>query len=356
MRSQKSLLILGFMASLFIGRPLFAEVVAHLYSAEVMVTGQSEKDRNLAMQQALAQVLIKLTGDEKILQTPEIKKITKQSTNYAQDFTYISREQTPGKMRLQVNFNPKAIDELLLQAKISRWSADRPMLLSWFVVRDNSGLSLVDSEHRAALHSELKEALKQYGLPYVFPIMDISTLTQITPQMIWDGKQADLAQQVEAYHPDATLLIKLSQDAKASEAWTAQANLHWGEKNLQFEAKRATPELALKPLVAQVAWALAQAKVVETGTSTQQNVALTVQAINDADTLQQMLTHLKKITADPEIDVLGVQSDTVQLSLAVSGGAAGLNNLLKHDILMVPVSATDASKNEDSLTYRWQPQ
>ena len=65
-----------------------AEEVSGLYSGLVFVADQSEQSRKLGVRDALAQVLIKLTGNSNIMQVPGIQQAVTNTDNYVAGVGY----------------------------------------------------------------------------------------------------------------------------------------------------------------------------------------------------------------------------------------------------------------------------
>ncbi len=69
--------------------PVQAEFVRDLYSAEVPVAGRQQAALDAASRDAMAQVLVKLSGSEEVLAFPEVKSALSQSRGYGNVIAYI---------------------------------------------------------------------------------------------------------------------------------------------------------------------------------------------------------------------------------------------------------------------------
>jgi hypothetical protein len=92
---------------------------AGLYTGQVPVDSQSDADRAAALKNALAQVVIRVSGDPGALARPELAKAVGDAERYVQQFQY-DREvvtdasgQPQGRLTLVAQFDRDAVDRLL---------------------------------------------------------------------------------------------------------------------------------------------------------------------------------------------------------------------------------------------------
>src|ERR1700722_17064182 len=67
---------------------VFAVKINSLYQGEVPVHSQSLQDRQQATQEALAQVLIKVSGNSQVISNPRIKSRLRMAASLIQEYTY----------------------------------------------------------------------------------------------------------------------------------------------------------------------------------------------------------------------------------------------------------------------------
>lgn len=71
---KRTLILVFSLFCAYVPAEVIAEEVTGLYSGQVSVADQTEQSRKSGVRDALAQVLIKLTGNSKIMQVPGIQK------------------------------------------------------------------------------------------------------------------------------------------------------------------------------------------------------------------------------------------------------------------------------------------
>lgn len=90
-----------------------------LYSAQVPVASQSAKDRADALKDALAQVVVNLTGgDKSVLAQPAVAKAIDDAERYVQQYQYAQQVtnnngQPQINLQLQAEFDHTAVDQML---------------------------------------------------------------------------------------------------------------------------------------------------------------------------------------------------------------------------------------------------
>ncbi|MEP6484348.1 MAG: DUF2066 domain-containing protein [Rudaea sp.] len=95
--------------------PAFA---AGLYSGQVPVNSQAEGERAEALKNALAQVIVKVSGDSAILTRPEIAKAVAGAGRYVQQYQYTQEIVNDGgqphaRLSLVAQFDRDAVDQLV---------------------------------------------------------------------------------------------------------------------------------------------------------------------------------------------------------------------------------------------------
>ncbi|HZP65651.1 MAG TPA: DUF2066 domain-containing protein [Rudaea sp.] len=101
--------------------PLPLRAAASLYTGEVPVSSQSEGERTEALKNALAQVIVKVSGDNGLLTQPAIVKAIASADHYVQQYQYAQNVVTDAgqpqvRLTLIAQFDRDAVDQLLRDA------------------------------------------------------------------------------------------------------------------------------------------------------------------------------------------------------------------------------------------------
>lgn len=98
-----------------------AACAAGLYSGQVPVNSQSDEERAGALKAALAQVVVKVSGDAGVVNKPDVAKAIASADKYVQQYQYAQDVVTDGgqpqvRLSLVAQFDRDAIDRLLADA------------------------------------------------------------------------------------------------------------------------------------------------------------------------------------------------------------------------------------------------
>ena len=181
-----------------------------IYRADALVKSQSESERNTAARATFGEVVVRVSGQRNALSHPLITAALPKAQNYLFGFSYRSvadKVMVDGKawpaIGLQLNYEPKAVEQLLRQAQLPLWPAVRPKVLVWLVARDQQGLRLVPD----AMDLQAMQAQAQYrGLPLSFPKLDFEDNLALTAEDLWALNIEKIKAASLRYKADAILI------------------------------------------------------------------------------------------------------------------------------------------------------
>lgn len=157
---------------------------AKLYQAKAVISGTSEARRALGFALCLKDVLIKVSGDPRLLDDARVAALVKQAGALASGFSY--RDRLSGKPihdeqgtydrphDLTCEFDPAKIDAALLMLGAKPWLAARPRIVVMLGIRDRKGATGMLAEDSAGpndadMRISLASAAEQLGLPVGLP-------------------------------------------------------------------------------------------------------------------------------------------------------------------------------------------
>jgi uncharacterized protein len=181
-----------------------------IYSAEALVKNQSEKERNAAARASIGGLVVRVSGQRGALDNPAVKAALPKAQNYLFGFSYKSsaeriteKGKTYTAVGLQLNYEPKAIEQLLREAQLPLWPAVRPKLLIWLVAKDQTGLHLVPE----LVDSQALQAQAKYrGLPISRPTLDLEDSISLSADDLWSLNLEKIKAASIRYNPDAILI------------------------------------------------------------------------------------------------------------------------------------------------------
>lgn len=230
--------ILGFVVLLMVGSAR-AEVVPDLYRGEAIVTGQDNiGERVRGIRTALIQVLVKLSGDDRLIDHPTLAPILANTQSYVKNYEYedrkkgipISDEQgtRDRSYYLRVDFDPVGVHGILARLGLDPWHADRPRLLVVLAITDDSGPFIVGTEERRGIgqRDTLFDDAHRRGLPLVLPKMDTVETLAISHTEVASASGQALGALAMSYSAGAVLsgAMAMTSDGYWSTDWTLMAD------------------------------------------------------------------------------------------------------------------------------------
>jgi uncharacterized protein len=157
---------------------------AKLYQATAVISGTSGARRELGFALCLKDVLVKVSGDPRLLEDARVDALAKQAGALVSGFSY--RDRLSGRPihdeqgtydrphDLTCDFDSGKIDAALLTLGAKPWLAPRPRIGVMLGIRDRKGATATLAEDSAGpngadMRGSLAAAAKQLGLPVELP-------------------------------------------------------------------------------------------------------------------------------------------------------------------------------------------
>lgn len=361
-------------SGLLIGLLLCANLTAHaaivtdLYEASVPVPDQSAGARNVALQQALAAVLVKVTGERSAGGVPALASLLQNPSQFLQQYRY---EQAPGAngtpaltyydltrvgtpaipltgLLLSARFDPEVVDQAVRAAHEPLWGRERPATLVWIAFQDGSNVSIVSASGNSAIVQAMNSAAQQRGVTLMFPAMDAVDQQAIGIPDITEDNTARIQQASQRYKPDATLIGSIYMTTPGQ--YAARWQLTVGNQTASWT----TPPNDLASVAADgvqtaadnyAKWFALAADAVG-----QDGVTLSVTGISGVDAYAKVLAYLGKLTPVKSVQVTRVDNHTVYFSLDTRGSLANLQQAVLLGDLLKTAAPAAASANPPSAT------
>ncbi len=191
-----------------------AKQLTDLYQA-VVPAGQSQ---SAWQQQALAQVLVKVTVNPAVIDQPSIKAELKNAGNYIKTFAAVSLEQGPA---LKVGLDEQKVQQLLSQHQIAIWGARRPAIVLWPVEQTaESRIFMQGAAHPVLSH--LQQQALAIGLPLELPTANDTYVPPLSQDEVWAGNWLLIEQASLPLNADQTLILLFDQPSAAQYRLTWQ--------------------------------------------------------------------------------------------------------------------------------------
>jgi len=213
--------------------------VSGLYQAEVPIAGEGTAQRNEAIGRAFADMLVKVTGNRRIVALGGLEQALGKASRYVQQYSYrmadLSQQGSPGgapQRFLKVFFDAGAVDRLLTERQLPVWSANRPSILVWMGVEQRGKRRLLVSEQDPAVRGSIDAAAGNRGLPIVFPIMDLEDQGSLQVADLWGDFESNIRAASRRYGTDLILTGRL---VRVSDGfWRGHWRLYQGQGTLNW--------------------------------------------------------------------------------------------------------------------------
>lgn len=326
-----------------------------LYQGEVVVEDQSSGARNAALTEALAQVVVKVTGNPETPDADAVQDHLSKASQYVQQYQYRTEERprpdgesADRVLLLLARFDPAAVERILRDASLSRWGEERPTVLVWLVMQRDGERELVGVEEPDIVKS-LHRAADRRGLPILLPLLDLADQREVSTRELWGGFTDSLVEASARYGTETFLLGRLAEDG---DEWRGRWTLYDQGRERQFESKAETLADVLASGVASSADALGGRYAVPMTDQAGSRVRVAVEGVTRLADYDRVLDYLGGLTLVQEASLVGVQEDTLSLELLLSAGldrldqTIGLGQVLTRSPARVAVDAASTD-----LTY-----
>ena len=360
-KSSLTLLVL----LLVVAQKLDAVTLENLYQAEVLSDSQSDAQRRIDASEGLSQVLIRVSGRSDILQNPVIVAALKTPEQYYSEFSYARVEavndaaaalpqpgldplpaETPRQV-MRIRFAPSLIAKILREADLPVWGSNRPSVLSWMAIDDESGRQVLGEANPSLFAKTLNQAARARGVPLLLPLWDLEDSRGVSSSEIWGRFLGRIEAASKRYAPDKILVFRA--ESEFSNQWRGDWSLgeggQWRSGTVYGESQA---QLATA-LVGVLASVLSEQYAV---TSTRSEVRLTVEGITEIQDYAEVSRYLEGLTQVMSVQPVRILTDMVEFKLRSEGEVQQIIDVIALDRKL---SLLRLDESSSTLWYRWTP-
>lgn len=307
-----------------------------LFDAEVVVPNQTAGVRTRAMGEALAEVLVRVAGQEAVLQTAAAKQMLKRPDPLVQQYRYFNEpDSEPPQLKLWVRFDGNAIRTSLQQEGQAFWGGERPDTLVWLAVEDRGRRYVVAADDGTDVQQQIASAARQRGLPIVFPLMDLEDQSKVRFSDIWGGFFENVTEASRRYNPQAVLIGRLNRSA--SGGWSSRWHLEvagrpssWSDSNPQLS------QLAQQG-IDDTADQLASRFAVARGSGSANTVSISVSGVDSLADYARLSAYLEGLTAVVSAQPQRVDGAEIDYALQLNGSIDDLTRTVSIGTVLEPI-------------------
>jgi hypothetical protein len=199
-------------ASVLVSTCCVAATVSGMYEATVPLSDRSEGGQAIAFQDAMREVLVRVTGQRDAGSQPALAPLISDARHYVQQFRIV------GTNQFFAGFDGAKIERAVIAAGQPLWGHQRPATLVWLAVDDGQRRTLIDAQSSSDLKEVLERAAQVRGLPLRWPVGG----GRIGFDEVWNGSAESLRATASEFGADAVLVgrARSSNPASAQVQWT----------------------------------------------------------------------------------------------------------------------------------------
>jgi len=328
-----------------------ATIVSRLNIAMVPVNDTSLAARQIALPKALSQVLVKLSGNPKIMTVPMIQEALGQVNQLIQSYDYLNQTLADhsSQLILRVTFNETALKQLLRNLGQANWSDQRLLTLMWIQMVSHGNAMVLSSTNDMHLSQEVQKTAQLRGVPILFPTMDLQDQSFISSK---DPFNRSLLQQaVMRYGADAILGGYVREN---NHQWQGRWFLLAKGVPYQWGSKADSIEILLQDAVNDMANLMANQLAMVDDQALQSDVILQVNQVENLEDYVTVLSKLRRLTSVAKVTTQKINDSSLLLCVRVAGGEQALSNALASESHFVALNRPDTLEHQADLWYRWR--
>ncbi|MDP5144670.1 DUF2066 domain-containing protein [Rheinheimera baltica] len=310
------------LVSLCLLQSVSAGQINDLYQADVAAEGGND----VWQQQALIQVLIRVSGKADIDLVPEIKEESKRASVYIKQFKSV---RTADGNRMRVLLDASKVNQLLQQHNIAVWGALRPDILVWQIKQKDGERTFVrraDQPLNVALHRAFLFA----GLPLLQPLYDMDDLLNLSETDVWAGFWQQINQASVRYGADVILAVTVDE---VSENDKTLLRLSWQRQDsgrtFRDTVTAADEQSLMHNFASVLASQLAERYATLMSEQHSADIELVIQNVTNLTDLVRVQQLLQQMVGVTNVTISRFETDQAYYRLQTNIGAEGLMNALK---------------------------
>lgn len=234
--------------ALLAAMPAVAQDKGKLYEAKVIVTGTGETNRSIGFRKCLDKVLLRVSGDQRILKNPRLQTLRDNAGKLVAEFRYRDRlEGVPihdeqgthdRPHDLTCIYRPEVIDRVLASLGSKPWLGSRPELTVFLVARNGARQFLLtrDGAEGPYMRDSFEAAAEPLAMTISFPSAELLKTVGLTGNTLLNANLATLDDVARKAGGDRALVGSIVWSDKDL-GWIANWRIDSGSRNHEWKVK-----------------------------------------------------------------------------------------------------------------------
>lgn len=334
------MLLLAFWACLLSPMPASAVAVAGLFEVRMTVDDESSEVRRTALNDGLVEVLIRVSGDSKLLQKIEQPP----ADDYVQRFEYSEQDAALSggvagekRQRLWVRYNATRVLDYLRRQNIPIWGEHRSQAVIWLAVRDGGQRYILKESNKSLIKGSVDAAFSRRGIPAIWPKNDETDQRAIRFADIWAGFTEPLQKASKRYAAGSIIAANLSWTGTE---WKGEWSLLMADEVKKWSLSGADYASLVANAADLIADTMGQkfAALESFDLSQQKKVMMEIDKVRSVEAFRAIENYLSSLSAVQSVQLSQVEPERVFFELALRTKVDDLINLIQSGSMLARLS------------------
>lgn len=340
----------GLILALFLAGAARADIVRGLHAATVPVSGQSSRALAAASRNAMAEVLVKVSGSSAVLKNPAITEALAQSRSHVQQYKFVK---SGDGLQAHFEFDATYITELVTGAGAPLWTANRPAVLAWVVLEDERGRYFLNWDSAPEQAQQLMDAFSRRGVPLQLPLFDLSDTAAISDAAAWRLDRSVISDASVRYGMQNVLAGRLA--VASGGKWLGDWSYFHPEMRLDRAVTAQDFAAFAAAGAALVADDMAGRYAVTAIASEEGTVLMSVTGVADYADYAAIVSWLEGLELIERANIEQVLGNRIELRLHAQAEAVQLASIIELNERLQPVPVTVMDPHQaQQLSYQWR--
>lgn len=334
----------------------YAAEVDNLYQASAPVSSRDEQERAKLAPELLRQVILKVVGNQSLLESAPLSPVLDKASKYTQQYEYqrsniVGADLTrPDQLSLKLSFEPAAVNQAVRELNLPIWGKIRPDILVWMAVEDQGQQTLLGLESsEQGILKPLSQAAEQRGLPILMPLMDLEDQSALTFNAVWQGDRSRVDTASARYGADVVLAARMQTDGES-------VHIHWqaiGDSINDEWQSQGSLQQALNNGMGQLADKLAlNYSQLASADGPEQQLQLQISNVLGYGDFNRLMKYLKQLDLITDIRVNNLSGQELDLNILYRGSI----ELLQRTLAVGRLLTEESGLNDNNVRhYRLVP-
>ncbi len=342
-----------------------ADIVQHLYEAEMLVEGQGREERNYVVREALKEILVRISGRNEASSLAEDELLVPRPTRLVQQFRYRkfkSDEVIPANpidgakpytQKLWLRFTEKAIAKLLRAQGFPVWGKNRPATLVWLVVDDQKQRILIGNSTPHISRTFIEQEAKKKGLPFRLPLLDLADQSKVQVTDVWGNFEDTILEASKRYQTEAVLVGRIY--LSFAKTWNTRWSLYSaGERHDWEVANSETLRAAVKEGLSKTGEVLSTRFTRVNSSAESDSVLVQIKNVPNLKAYNKIVKYLKSLNVVINLETFQINPDNVIFQIKSRNGRLGVAQAISlGHVLITDISQpVMMGKNQEANTEK----